>query len=58
MLQMMYNIPPESTNVTLLWKGKNMMRFGLNVEDKKTLVKRIGELSGQQPLHLRAQMRI
>jgi len=25
------------------------MRFGLNVEDKKTLVKRIGELSGQQP---------
>jgi len=26
-----------------------MMRFGLNVEDKKTLVKRIGELSGQQP---------
>ena len=26
-----------------------MMRFGLNVEDKKTLVKRIGELTGLQP---------
>lgn len=26
-----------------------MMRFGLNVEDKKTLVKRIGELTGQTP---------
>ena len=25
------------------------MRFGLNVEDKKTLVKRIGELTGLQP---------
>ena len=26
-----------------------MMRFGLNTEDKKILVKRIGELTGQQP---------
>jgi hypothetical protein len=51
----MYTIPPEitgrqhHTESIAPERKKNMMRFGLNVEDKKTLVKRIGELTGQQP---------
>lgn len=51
----MYTIPPESTGRQYHAESiaperkKNMMRFGLNVEDKKTLVKRIGELTGQTP---------
>lgn len=51
----MYTIPPENTgrehhaeSITPERK-KNMKRFGSNVEDKKTLVKRIGELTGQTP---------
>ena len=30
-------------------KEKNMKRFALNVEDKKTLVNRLGELTGEKP---------
>lgn len=51
----MYTIPPESTGRQYHAESiaperkKNMMRFGLNVEDKKTLVKRVGELTGHTP---------
>ena len=51
----MYTIPPENTGrehhaeSIAPERKKNMKRFGLNVEDKKTLVKRVGELTGQQP---------
>ncbi len=51
----MYTIPPENTGrehhaeSIAPERKKNMKRFGLDVEDKKTLVKRVGELTGQQP---------
>ena len=51
----MYTIPPENTGrehhaeSIAPERKKNMKRFGLNVEDKKTLVKRVGEFTGQQP---------
>ena len=51
----MYTIPPEkyrqatSQKERRSGKEKNMRRYELKAPDKKTLVKRIGELTGQKP---------
>ena len=50
----MYTIPPKGGKKDHVWslapeRKDIMLRFGLNINDKKVLVKRLGELVGEQP---------